>query len=320
METTIGIDVAKHHLDIAVQPNGQEWRLLNDAAGLEELVRQVTPLNPACIVLEASGGYEHDAAVALALAGLPVAVVNPRQVRDFAKAIGQLAKTDRLDAQVLARFGAVIQPETRVAPDPVREELRAVVLRRQQVVEMLTAEKNRRQQARGAVRAHITAHIAWLTDQKRELDETVREILRTSPLWHDQDVLLESIPGIGPVTSATLLSCLPELGTTNHKALAALVGVAPLARDSGQMRGKRTIWGGRAAIRTQLYMATLTGVHHNPVLQTCYQRLLAARVPRRSLGCPKKVALVACMRKLLRICNAILTSHTPWNPDHAAAA
>jgi transposase len=312
MDTVIGIDVAKRHLDVAVRPSGQEWRVPNDPDGIQELLPHLLPLHPTRIVLEASGGYEQEVAAALALAGLPVALVNPRQVRDFARALGQLAKTDRLDAQVLARFGEALQPEARVAPDPVREELRAAVLRRHQVVAMLTAEKNRWQQAQGTIRTQIAAHIAWLEGQKADLDGTMRELLRSSPRWHQQDVLLESIPGIGPVTSATLLSCLPELGTIEHKALAALVGVAPLARDSGQMRGKRMIWGGRAAIRTQLYMATLTGVHHNPVLQACYQRLLAA-------GKPKKVALVACMRKLLRICNAMLASGTPWDPEHASS-
>jgi transposase len=309
----VGIDVSKEQLDLALRPDDRCWQLPNTEEGITQVVDQLKELAPELIVLEASGGYEREVAAALALAELAVAVVNPRQVRDFAKATGQLAKTDRLDAQVLAHFAAAIHPDPRVVPDPLREELRAVVLRRQQIVEMLTAEKNRLATTNQAVRPQIKAHIAWLEDQKRTLDGTLQHLLHDSPLWHDQDNLLESIPGIGPVSAATLLGILPELGSIGHKPLAALVGVAPLARDSGQMRGKRVVWGGRAVVRSQLYMATITAVQHNPVLSAHYQRLLAA-------GKPKKVALVACMRKLLRICNAILASGVAWDPAHTRAA
>jgi transposase len=306
---TIGIDVSKDRLDVAERPSLQTWQVPNTAAGIAELTTQLTARAPASIVLEASGRYEHAVTAALAAAQLPVVVVNPRQVRDFAKATGQLAKTDRLDALLLAHFAAVVQPPIRPLPDATTEALRELLTRRSQVVEMLTAEKNRVKTASGAVRPHILAHIAWLEAQRDELDGTLRTTLHASPVWRAQEQLLRSVPGIGPVASLTLLAVLPELGTRSQKQIAALVGLAPLARDSGTLRGKRTVWGGRAVVRQALSMATVTATIHNPVIRTFYERL-------RDAGKPPKVALTACMHKLLTICNAILRSNTRWDPNH----
>lgn len=312
-DTFVGLDIAKAHIDGAIRPTGTHFQVPNDEAGIDQLRSQFVELCPTLIVMEATGGYEHAVAAALATAGLPVVVVNPRQVRDFAKATGTLAKTDRLDAQVLAHFADAVRPTVHPLPEPAATDLQALLARRRQVIGMITAEKNRLKMASSAVRRHIIAHIAWLETQRNDLDTELRSALRESPLWREQDDLLQSIPGVGAVTALTLLSAVPELGQRSPKQLASLVGVAPLARDSGMMRGKRTVWGGRAQVRQVLYMATLTAVRHNPVLQARYERLLAA-------GKPKKVALVACMRKLLCICNAILMHRTPWNPDYAPAA
>jgi transposase len=305
----IGLDVAKDHLDLAEWPSQRTWQVPNTTAGIAELTTELSGLAPTCIVLEASGGYEHEAAAALATAGLPVVVVNPRQVRDFAKATGQLAKTDRLDALILARFGEAVRPAVRPLPNAAADELRALLVRRSQVVAMTTAEKNRLKMAGSAVRAHIKAHIAWLEEQRDDLDSELRRRLKASPVWRAKDDLLRSVKGIGPVASLTLLATLPELGSLSEKAIAGLAGLAPLARDSGTLRGKRTIWGGRARARQGLYMATLSASRHNPVIRAFYDRLIAA-------GKPKKVALTACMHKLLTICNAILRTSTRWDPAH----
>jgi transposase len=257
--------------------------------------------------LEATGGLELPLTSALALAGLPVVVVNPRQVRDFAKATGQLAKTDVLDAQVLARFAEVIRPEPRPLPDEQTQVLAALVTRRRQLIEMLTAEKNRLASARPAIRKNLRAHIAWLERALQHADTDLADAIRQSPVWREKDELLRSVPGIGPVLTTTLLANLPELGTLTHKQIAALVGVAPLNRDSGTLRGRRTVWGGRAQVRTALYMGAIVAARFNPVIRGFYQRL-------RTAGKAKKVALVACMRKLLTIVNAMLKHRTPWNP------
>jgi transposase len=262
-------------------------------------------------VLEASGGYEQEAAATLASAGLPVVVVNPRQVRDFAKATGQLAKTDRLDALVLARFAEAVKPEIRPLPDAATEELRLLLVRRSQVIGMIAAEKNRLKTAVPAVRKHIKAHIAWLEGQRDDLDAELRGRLKASPIWREKEQLLRGVAGIGPVASLTLLAALPELGTLSRKEIASLAGLAPIARDSGTLRGKRTIWGGRARVRQGLYMATVSATKHNPVIRAFYQRLIAA-------GKPPKVALTACMRKLLTILNAMLRTNAPWQPARAA--
>jgi len=303
----VGIDVSKAALDVALRPSGEQWSSPNDEVGIAELVDRLRPLGPQLIVLEATGGLERLVVAALALAGLPVAVVNPRQARDFAKATGQLAKTDALDAAVLAHFAAAIHPEPRPLPDAQSQALAALVERRQQVVSMLTAEKNRLRQAGPAVRAKVAAHIAWLEQALQDLDGELDQTLRASPLWRERDQLLRSVPGVGPTVSLTVLAHLPELGHGPVKHIATLVGLAPLNRDSGAWRGTRAIWGGRRQVRSALYMAALVGVRHNPVLSTFYQRLLAR-------GKPKKVALTACMHKLLTILHALLRDGTPWQP------
>lgn len=310
MEHWIGIDVAKHHLDIAVHA-GKTWRVRNTEEGIAELVKTLQELAPPLVVLEATGGYERGVTAAIAAAELPVAVVNPRQVRDFAKATGVLAKTDELDAKVLAHFAATIQPEPRGLADAELKEMRDRLTRRRQVVGMLVAEKNRLKQVTGVVRARITEHIEFL---EQELDETTEELdtlLHHSPLWQEREDLLRSVPGIGLVASLTLVSALPELGTLSRKEIAKLAGVAPLNRDSGQRRGHRTVWGGRAEVRSVLYMATLAATRHNPVIAKMYQGLL-------DKGKPKKVAVVACMRKLLTILNAILKHQSLWREPAAA--
>ena len=265
------------------------------------------------VVLEASGGYEIAAASELAAADLPVAVVNPRQVRDFARATGRLAKTDAIDARVLAHFAALIQPDTRPLPDAQSRELMALVARRRQIVEMLTAETNRHSRAVAGLNRGIAAHMRWLRKPLAELDAALEQALRRSPLWAEKARLLRSVPGVGSVAVTTLLAHLPALGTLSRRKIAALVGVAPFNHDSGKLRGRRAIWGGRAQVRAVLYMCTLVAARHNPVLQAFYLRLLGA-------GKKPKAALTACMRKLLIMLNAILRHQLQWNPEFAFAA
>ena len=257
-EPVVGVDVGKSHLDVAVRPSRESWRLGNTAAEIAALTERLQELRPALVVLEATGGLEEPVAAALAAAGLSVAVVNPRQVRDFAKATGKLAKTDRLDAHVLAHFAAAVRPEPRRLPDATSQALMALVVRRRQLLEMLTAERQRRPFAPTALHAQLDEHLACLKRWLDEVDRELGELVRSSPLWRVQDELLQSVPGVGPVVSATLLAALPELGHLDHRQLAALVGVAPLNRDSGKHRGTRCIWGGRGSVRAVLYMGTVT--------------------------------------------------------------
>jgi transposase len=301
----VGIDVAKAQLDIAVRPSGERWAVPNDADGVVTLVERLQGLHPTLMVLEATGGLERIAAVALATAGLPVVIVNPRQARDFARATGQLAKTDALDARALAHFADVIRPTPRPLPDTQTQELRALLSRRQQLIGMRTAEQNRLAGTSERLTQDIEAHIAWLNARIATLDDALETMLRASPLWRENDDLLQSVPGIGPVCARTLLLELPELGTLTRQQIAALVGVAPLNCDSGTLRGRRTIWGGRAHVRTVLYMGTLVATRFNPRIKVFYQRLLAA-------GKLKKVALTACMHKLVTILNAMLKHRTSW--------
>lgn len=312
-ETFIGIDVARDSLEIAVRPTGARWSAPNEPTAIGELAARLRELDPQLIVLEATGGLELPLLAALGSAGLPVVAVNPRQVRDFAKARGTLAKTDRLDAQVLAHFAEAVRPAVRPLPEAATQALAALVTRRRQLLEMLVAEQNRIATAPPAIRTEIEVHIAWLRQRLSGVDGQLAATLSASPLWRAQEDLLRSVPGIGPVASVTLLAELPELGKLDRKQIAALVGVAPLNRDSGTWRGKRTVWGGRATVRAALYMAALAGTRHNPVLRALYTRLVAA-------GKPKKVALTACMRKLLIICNAMLKQGTRWAPPTPVAA
>ena len=305
--TYVGIDLAKTSIDVAVRPEGGAWRMPHDEAGIEELVSRLETLKPAIVLLEATGGLELTLVAALAAAKLPVVVVNPRQVRDFAKATGKLAKTDALDAQVLAHFAEAVRPPVRPLRDADSQELNSLTTRRNQIMTMLVAEKNRLDRASGSVRLRVQAHIGWLEQELKDLDDALRRMLRRSPVWREQDDLLRSVPGVGEQLSLSLLSYVPELGTLDRKKIAALVGVAPLNRDSGAMRGKRSIWGGRARVRAALYMGALVASRHNPVIRDFYQRLLA-------VGKPKKVALTACMRKLLARLNSVLKSRQPWNP------
>ncbi len=307
----VGIDVSKAHLDVALRPSEEHWPESNDLEGISRLVEKMGQVAPELIILEATGGYEAAGAGALAVAGLPVVVINPRQARDFAKSAGRLAKTDRIDAAGLAWFGEALRPEARKLADEQTLQLQALMGRRRQLIEMLVAEKNRLSLSHRAVRPHLIEHIRWLENELDQIDHDLHEQLQQSPIWREKDDLLRSVPGIGPVTATTLLAELPELGQLNRKKIAALVGVAPFNCDSGQMRGKRMIWGGRAAVRSALYMATLAATRFNPVIRIHYRRLVA-------LGKPFKVALVACMRKLLTILNAIIQNKTAWKVALAA--
>jgi transposase len=310
-ECFVGIDVSKAQLDVAVRPGGCMWQVENTEEGITELVVQLQELKPAHVVLEATGGYERMVARALSIAKLPVSRLNPRQVRDFAKATGQLAKTDVLDAGILARFAEALRPEVRQLPDDASEELKELVARRRQIVDMITAEKNRLQTAGRVVRPYIKQHRDWLEAERDRLDKELDKQFRGTPGWEENEALLRTFKGIGPVVSRTLIAELPELGKASHKELAVLVGVAPLNRDSGMMRGRRMAWGGRASVRQALYMAALVAARHNPVIQAFYERLVAS-------GKKKKVALVACMHKLLCILNAMIRAQQPWDARRAA--
>lgn len=302
----IGIDVAKAQLDVACRPTDARWTVPHTAGGIARLVRRLGRLRPTLIVLEATGGLELHVASELAAAALPVAVVNPRQVRHFAKATGQLAKTDALDAAVLAQFAAAVQPVARPLPDAATQILGALVTRRRQLLAMLTAEQNRRSRASRALHGEIQLHVQWLEERVAALDADLNQQIRGSALWREHDDLLQSMPGIGPVVSRTLLAELPELGTLDRRAIAALVGVAPLNRDSGTWRGHRRIGGGRGHVRAVLYMAAVTAVRCNPMILSFYQRL-------RGAGKTGKVALTACMRKMLTTLNAIMKHKVPWH-------
>ena len=310
MDLYVGIDVSKATLDVATWPTTRQWTARQAAGDRSELIRDLAALAPRLIVLEASGGYEAVVAGELAAAGLPVAVVNPRQVRDFARATGQRAKTDALDAQLLALFAARVQPPARPLPDAATQDLLALVVRRQQLVDMLGAERNRLAVARPAVRRTVQAHVRWLERELQQVDTGIAALIEASPVWRVQDDLLRSVPGIGPTTAQALLAHLPELGRLSHRAVAALVGLAPFAADSGRRRGVRQIRGGRPAVRRPLYMAALVATRHNPVIAAFYRRLVAA-------GKPKKLALIAAMRKLLVILNSMMRDGQPWR-DAAA--
>jgi transposase len=310
----VGIDVAKAQLDIAVRPTGERWSAPNDEAGIATLVARLQAVAPTLIVLEATGGFQRAVVAALTVAGLPVVVATPRQTRDFAKATGQLAKTDALDARALAHFADAVRPTPRPMPDAQTDALRALLTRRRQLGAMRTAESNRLSRALPpAVPADIVAHLAWLAQRLATLDDDLDTALQASPVWCEREPLDRSVPGIGPVCARTLLLDLPELGPLSRQRIAALAGVAPFNCDSGTLRGHRAIWGGRAPLRATLYMAALVGVRHNPVLKVCYERLRAA-------GKAKKVALVACMRKLLTILNAMAKHQPPWQPREGAIA
>ena len=305
----VGIDVSQARLDIAVRP-GAPFSIAHTESALATLGEQLRALSPTLIVLEATGGMEIPLTSALATAGLPVVVVNPRQVRDFAKASGHLAKTDALDAQVLAQFAEVMRPQPRPLPDAETRALAAQLTRRRQLVEMLTAEKNRLLSASSPIRKRVRTHIVWLERELEHTNTDLAEAIRQSPVWREKDELLRSVPGVGPVVTSTLLASLPELGTLTNKQIAALVGVAPLNRDSGRLRGRRTVWGGRAQVRAVLYMSAIVAARFNPVIRTFYQRLCRA-------GKAKKVALTACMRKLLVILNTMIKHRTPWREVEA---
>lgn len=301
----VGIDVAKEHLDIAVRPNGKSWTINNDEQSAMELAIKLKELRPAVVVMEATGGYEMCVASIMTTTGLPVAVVNPRQVRDFAKSTGKLAKTDTLDAQVLAHFGEAIRPEVRSLSDEQAQQLQALVVRRRQIIEMMVSEKNRANISHKTIQEQVRKHIEWLENELKELENDIGESIRESPIWREKDKLLQSVPGIGPITSGVLLASLPELGLLDRKKIAALVGVAPFNRDSGNMRGKRTVFGGRSHVRSMLYMATLTATRYNPVIKQFYDQLIRA-------GKVTKVAIMACMRKLITILNAMIRHSEPW--------
>ena len=308
---SIGIDVSKDALAVAVYPTGAAWSTATTAAALDELATRLRALAPTVIVLEATGGYETAPAAACAAQGLPVAIVNPRQVRAFARALGRAAKTDALDAEVLALFGARGAPVARPPVPADTQALAALVARRRQLLDMLGAEQRRLEHATTPrVRQDVQAPIRWLQRRIDDGDTDLTPTVRQSPVWRAREDLLRSVPGVGPVTARTLLAELPELGQLTRRTAAALVGVAPFNRDSGRWRGTRAILGGRAAVRRTLYMAALVATRHNPILRRFYTRLRAA-------GKPPKVALVAVMRKLLTILNAILQQHQPWSPTHA---
>ncbi|MFC2022965.1 IS110 family transposase [Chloroflexota bacterium] len=301
----VGVDVAKSTLDVAVTDSEEARQFANNDKGISQAVSYIAGLKPTIIILEATGNLEMPLAAALQADCLPVAVINPRQVRDFARATGVLAKTDTIDARIIALFGARVKPQIRPLPDKKARDMRSLLTRRRQLVEMLTAEHNRLVQANDGIRPCIESHIKWLEEALTDINDDLEHRIKCSPSWLEKDSLLKSVPGVGKVVSSTLLIELPELGKLNRRKIAALVGVAPLNRDSGTMRGRRTVWGGRARLRASLYMAALVASRRNPIIAAFYQRLLDA-------GKAKKVALVACMRKLITILNAMMRTMTPW--------
>lgn len=305
-EVFIGIDVSKEKLDVAVRPTGEFMSFSNNEDGISCVVDFVKSFFPSLIVLEATGGLETAAVGMLADKGLPVVVINPRQVRDFAKATGKLAKTDTIDAHLIARFGEAVRPELRLLKDQEAQKLTALITHRRQIVEMITAEKNRLNTAPKWTSKDIQTNISWLEKCLKKVDKDLKNLLKKSPVWREKDEILQSTPGVGPVLSMTLLSGLPELGNLNRKEIAALVGVAPLNRDSGLFRGKRMIWGGRANIRSVLYMSATCAMRFNPTIRIFYERLRLA-------GKLHKVAITACMRKLLVILNTMIKNRTYWS-------
>ena len=302
----IGIDISKEHLDVAARPAGQQARFDNDEAGRKQLTKWLQPLGDCHVVMEPTGGYEKAVARKLYENRVMFSVVNARQIRDFAKATGELAKTDKIDAQLIAHFGQAIQPAPTQMPDEQTQRLEALMQRRRQLVDMRVMESNRRALATPGIQARIDQSLHFLDEQIKQIDSDIDDQIQHSPRWREHEDLLTSVPGVGPVTARTLTAMLPELGTLNRKQIAALVGVAPYNDDSGKSKGKRHVRGGRAAVRHVLYMAALSGAAYNPVLSALYQRLLAA-------GKLTKVALVACMRKLLVILNAMVRTQTPWH-------
>lgn len=309
----IGIDVSKDYLDVYIHPTAKRYQFKQAEEDLLALSKTLKEASPAMVVLEASGGYESTAAGILAYIGLPVVVVNPRQVRDYARAAGVLAKTDLIDAKVLACFGEAVKPQIRPLPDKCAQELSDIIRRRQQLVDMLTMEKNRLAQAGKKVSPDIKEHITWLTIRLHDLDKSMKKTIQDSPVWREKDDLLQSAPGVGPVLSTMLIADLPELGRLNRKQIAALVGVAPMNRDSGTLKGRRAIWGGRAGLRAVLYMATIAATRFNPAIKAFYERLKQA-------GKAPKVSLVACMRKLLTILNAMAKHNARWDMSHLVYA
>ena len=307
-----GIDVSKERLDVALS-DGQQWSCANQEGDFQELITRLAATTTKLVVLEASGGYEGSVVASLSAAGLPVVVVNPRQVRDFAKACGRLAKTDRIDAQVLAQFAQKIQPELRPLKDEQTQELEALLQRRRQILAMLTAERQRLAIAAVNVRTDIREHINFLVRRLKDADRGLDELIRQTPLWREREELFKPVRGIGPQTLRTLCASLPELGRLNRRKIAALVGVAPYNCDSGMFAGARRCWGGRADVRTALYMAAVTAARCNPVIRAFYQRLVAA-------GKAKKLALTACMRKLLTILNAMVRDQTQWDESQHLTA
>lgn len=301
----VGIDVSKDRLDVAVAPDGTSRQVPHTERGISELGEQLRALGPVLVVMEATGGMEMPVLAHLTTLGVPAVAINPRQVRDFGRATGKLAKTDAIDAQLLALFAERVRPAVRPVPDEAAQALGALVARRRQLIEMLTAEKQRLGPALPPVRRQLREHIQWLQRRLHALDEDLGRTLRESPVWREHEDLLKSVPGVGPVTTMTLVAELPELGSLTRRQIAALAGVAPFNRDSGKLRGTRSVWGGRAPVRAALYMAALVAARHNQVIRAFYQRLLAVNKP-------KKVALVACMRKLLTILNAMFKHKTPW--------
>lgn len=308
IEQWIGIDVCKRWLDVHLRPADKSFRVSNDGDGINELLSHLSPVVAVGrIILESTGGYERQAALALSKLGYPVVVINARQGRNFAKAANQLAKTDRVDAAILAWFGEAMKPPIRSFASDAQAEIQGLVTRRRQLVEMLTAEQNRLSGLRGSAQEDVEAHLEWLRERIKQMDEQLNAQIQDCQSWSVKQTQLNSVPGVGNVVSATLLALLPELGELSTQKISTLVGVAPLNRDSGQMQGKRTIYGGRAAVRQMLYMATLVAVRHNPVIKAFYDRLLQR-------GKVKKVALVACMHKLLTILNAMIKNGTDWQP------
>jgi transposase len=304
-EHFVGVDVSKDKLDVAVYPNKQIFKVDNNQSGLDELVPALQNLKPSLIVFESTGGYELLAVTALHAAKLPVVIVNARQIRDFAKSIGKLAKTDTIDALVIAQYASAVKPEIRPLKDKVTQDLTALVTRRRQIVEMIVAESNRLASASKTSQRDIKTHIRWLKKRLDQIDTNIKGQIRKSPLFLKKDKILQSTPGVGPTTAATLICGVPELGTMNRKKIACLVGLAPLNRDSGHLRGRRMIWGGRAHVRSVLYMSTLSAIQFNPIIRQFYNRL-------REAGKCNKVAMTACMRKLLTILNAMVRDQRCW--------